>query len=205
MSAAVVICKSHYPYYLAHELGERLLGDTKRVSRGLAQLATSRSSVDYQVVLGNQLDQHRPEGQRRPTLAPYWVAERTDIPSAWGLPIGALLEHRRRLARVPSRRISQARSLFDRVRTLPAEEADAAWVAGVGSLLRRMERDRGTHSGPMRAALRELGGLEPSWYEVNRQIVDQSWRGHALADVLVGWDWLFDLEYPPDAYEGGER
>lgn len=80
MSAAVVICKSKYPYKLAHQRAETLLKATKRHAKLLAA-ATGlyRSALNFEVVTGNQIITHA-HGENSPhtrTLRPYWVLPST--------------------------------------------------------------------------------------------------------------------------------
>ena len=172
MTAAVVICKANYPYYLAHEIGEHRLSEAKRMVKALAAQKEIRlSAVDFEVVLGSQAAPKEHMGQRRPTLCPYWVTgkeagdeepekdriwreriEQTLRQEGWGLPIHALLEQRVGLVGTPARRLSQLRGLFD-----PASgiiDAELQWDNEMRRLMKRVERDLEpgkTH--PMRAAL----------------------------------------------------
>ncbi len=211
MTAAVVICKANYPYYLAHQIGERRLADAKRMVKALvAQTGTHLSAVDFEVVLGSQIEPKELAGERRPTMRPYWVkgGDGVKIPPGWGLSVDELLDWRYRLVYAASRRRSQLRGLFDRVPALP-NDADALrqWDDELERLLKRIERDleRGaTH--PVRAALETLGGTRlEEWYHVERESDQDSWRGHSLPDLLRGWDWMFNLDLAPVKYEGGER
>lgn len=202
MSAAVVICKANYPYYLAHQIGEERLSATKRAVKALGDTGVRLSAVDFEIVLGSQAAPHTRKGTRRSTLRPYWVTE-GEGPSRWGLPISKLLDWRYRLVDTPSRRLSQLREHFDRIRQQSADQ----WDAGLRDILGRIERDRpaGEHD-PVRTALEDLGGVNlASWYELDRKSDEDFRRGHGMPDLLRAWDWTLNLDHSPIAYEGGER
>jgi len=188
MTAAVVFCKANYPYYLAHDIGEDRLSETKRMVKALARTGTHLSAVDFEIVLGSQIAPQAPTGERRPTLRPYWVTDGA-VPSGWGLSINALLEWRYRLAQVPSRRLSQLRALFNRA---PQDDDRERWGRDLHRLLKRVERDWG------RVELEE-------WYSVERESDEEFWHGHALPDLLRVWDWALKLDIAPVEYEGGGR
>jgi hypothetical protein len=202
MSAAVVICKANYPYYLAHQIGEERLGATKRAVKALADEGTRLSAVDFEVVLGSQAAPHERTGKWRPTLRPYWVT-RGEAPSRWGLSINDLLTWRRQLVGTPARRRSQLREHFDQV----SKDGNDGWDEGLQRILKRIERDwTRKEKHPVRRALEALGGLKlEDWYALERKNDEDFWHGHGLPDLLRAWDWTWDLGYPPIAYEGGER
>ena len=207
LSAVVVICKANYPYYLAHQIGEERLAETKRAVKALAQQQRKRgsalyfSAVDFEVVLGSQIEPPAFDGKRRVTLRPYWVAEQ-EIPAGWGLPLRALLDERYNLSILPARRRSALRALLDRV---PSNGDTNRWNHELERLLARVERDwRWQESHPLRQALTALGGtcLE-DWPKIDRKYEGKTWTGHGMGDLLRVWDWAFDLNKAPVEYEGG--
>lgn len=205
MTAAVVICKANYPYYLARQIGEERLSAAKRMVKALAKTGVHLSSVDWEVVLGSQAAPKELTGKRRSTLRPYWVTD-DKVPPRWGLSANALLDWRYRLAlaQIPSRRRSQLRELFDRVSSLHDEQQ---WNNELERLLERIERDwaqKGKH--PMQVALEELGGVKlEEWYSVERKNDEDFRQGHGMPDLLRVWEWALDLDRPRSEYEGGER
>ena len=203
MSAAVVICKANYPYYLAHQIGEKRLSETKRVVKALADEGSRFSAVDFEIVLGSQVAPEERAGSRRPTLCPYWVTG-GQVPSKWGLSINALLECRRELVGTPARRLSQLREHFDRV---PKEGDDSWWNEGLERILERIKRDWGREDKhPVQKVLEKLGGIKlEDWHKLGRWNDEDFRYGHGLPDLLQAWDWTLDLDHPPIAYEGGER
>jgi hypothetical protein len=165
MTAVVVLCKANYPYYLAHDIGERRLSEAKRVVKALAASdwmgdgqPHRLSAVDFEVVLGSQVEPVSYTGEQRPTLRPYWVTsggdrdgekaeERQKTAEAlrrggWGLPVQALLDQRIALNEVPSRRLSRLRELLDRVSTAGDDAATyRQWDEELERLMARVERD----------------------------------------------------------------
>jgi hypothetical protein len=204
MSAAVVICKANYPYYLAHQIGEERLGATKRAVKALGDAGTRLSAVDFEVVLGSQAAPDVQTGKRRRTLRPYWVPPEGEgvVPDRWGLALGQLLDWRHQLVGTPSRRLSQLREHFDR----DLEDVDG-WNAGLRRILARIERDwTRDEKHPVRRALEALGGVDlDDWYELARKNDEDFHQGHGLPDLLRAWDWALSLDHSPIAYEGGER
>lgn len=205
MTAAVVICKANYPYYLAHQIGEHRLSAAKQMVKALAaEKELHLSAVDFEVVLGSQAAPKELTNGRRPTLRPYWATDE-DVPPGWGLSIETLLDWRYRLAHTPpSRRRSQLRELFDRVSSLHDEQQ---WDDELERLLERIERDWGREENhPVRTALKELGGMKlEEWYRVERESDEERWQGHVMPDLLRVWEWALDLDRPLVEYEGGER
>lgn len=80
IAAAVVICKSTYPYALAHRRASELLKKAKRQSKLLAaEKGEYLSAVNFEVILGNRLAGLDDRDDNRlilPTLRPYWVAKK---------------------------------------------------------------------------------------------------------------------------------
>jgi hypothetical protein len=157
--------------------------------------------VDFEVVLGSQIEPPAFDGERRATLRPYWVAEK-EIPAGWGLPLRALLDERYNLSILPARRRSALRALLDRV---PSNDDTDRWNHELEQLLARVERDwRWKESHPLRRALTALGSTRlEDWPKIDRKYEDQAWKGHGMGDLLRVWDWAFDLNRAPGEYEGG--
>lgn len=208
MTAAVVICKANYPYYLAHDIGKERLSAAKRAVKALAADTETRlSAVDLEIVIGSQIETEARSGKYRPTLRPYWVRDTDGAqpPAGWGLTLDLLFDWRLGLAQIPSRRISQLRALYDRVDSASPE----AWQKEQDQLLERIKRDVGQDAlHPVHRAMEELGGVElANWYDIRRTNVkeEERWQGHGLPDLLRAWDWTFQLDLTPAEYEGGGR
>ena len=224
MTAAVVICKQTYPYYLAHEVGEERLGAAKRVVKALAHQEGLRlSAVDFEFIVSSQLP--RPERERsqerRATLRPYWVTPVSDGPNEpdepakmpdpfkWGLTIDGLLKWRLALRQVPSRHLSRLRALYDPLQMpRPGRPEEEDWEFERKDFLMRAGRDyEGKGDPPIVRAVKALGGETLSdWPLMQRtDSRDDDWYGHALPDLLRVWDFALYLDKSDVDYERGER
>lgn len=213
MAAAVVICKASHPYALAHEAGHAALKEAKRAIKLLAeqQPLTARSAVNFEIILGGQLNPSEDSGSVRTTLRPYWSAA---VPEGWGLPLDQLLDHRLALVPAPNKRIAALRELFD-APLLPQKVDDAsqaAWRRRLAYLLGRIERRSGAGAAvpaAVLAALRDLGdgrlgSKEESptspWRRVQRGLAAPAWHGHGLPDLIEAWDYTLRLDRPRGDY-----
>jgi hypothetical protein len=226
----VVICKRTYPYYLAHEVGEKRLAAAKRVVKALAdQEKLYRSAVDFEFIISSQLP--RPERKvaqrsgpdRRATLRPYWVTpdERLGAagagvsaqmpnPSKWGKAIDDLLTWRLELSQEPSRQLSRLRDQYDPASLPQPGQADRekAWTQRHEDLMTRASRAyKKRADAPTVQASQALGGERlDQWPRMERtDDRDEDWYGHALPDLLRVWDFAFDMKKQDADYEGGER
>jgi hypothetical protein len=194
VAVAVVICKAKYPYYLAHQRGEKLLKQAKQVTKRWAteNNETPRSIVSFEVILGSRLGGIERTEAYRPTLGPYWVGGDVD---GWGLDIKHLLEQRHALRALPRRRLAQLRAHFD-VLTEVKDNEFKAWSKRLDQLLARFPNGQREIA---EAALRDLGGRD--LYCVERTTDRKDWCGHALPDLLDAWDFAFDLGCSRTDYE----
>jgi hypothetical protein len=204
VSTAVVICKGKYPYSLAHQAGENRLKEAKRVSRMLALNGVRLSSVNYEVILSNRLVRSPEKSNVRPTLRPYWSNSK-DIPEGWGLPIQCIIDQRRKLSCIASKRLSELSRLYD----YPAIPKDLVhddfkiWLQSLSHLLERIGRSEEQKT-LVEKALRALGGKEEAnWYSINYGS-KEFWNGHGLPDLLEAWDFALSLDYDKKYY-GVER
>lgn len=200
LGVAVVICKAKYPYYLAHDRGHELLEQAKRLGKGWAQSSgkTPRSTVNFEVILGNRLAEEGAAGEYRPTLRPYWTGD--DNVDGWGLSIRHLLAQRLKLKNLPHRRLAQLRAIFDEMSHQDHEQREKT-LQRLEKLIRRIAHisdydDTAAH------ALEALGG-RATLYKVRRATDKSHWEGHAMPDLLDAWDFAYDLAKSSSDYEGG--
>ena len=216
MAAAVVICKSKYPYALAHRRGEELLEEAKRLCKQLAADHNEyRSAVNFEVILGNRLTgQLETEGKEtiRRSLKPYWVIPENGALSTdaqqYGIALDSLLEERLALRDVPNKRLHELRTAFadlpDDIREIERHTRLANWEK---SLQRPFERSR--HKKKLWAAMNSLGqpaaGESNShhWREVKRKDVNH--LAHGLPDLFEVWDFAQRLDKNLSAYEAQEE
>lgn len=218
VAAAVVICKSKYPYALAHRRAEQLLKEAKRHSKLLAaEQGEYLSAVSFEVILGNRLagdGDGDDEGRKgiQPTLRPYWVAE-GELPvsaSVRGVELKQLLNQRYELRNVPNKRLVELRNRFGdhpvQITVLDRREALESWTARIERPLRRSGKST---EQKLRAALEALGkpkndgGDLHNWREVKR--ANKTPLAHGMLDLLEAWDFAQDLSHGPEAYEPKEE
>lgn len=156
VAAAVVICKSKYPYALAHRRAEQLLKEAKRHSKLLAaESGEHLSAVSFEVILGNRLagDEDANDERRKaiqPTLRPYWVAKGELSTSATerGIDLRKLLAQRLALKDVPNKRLKEVRRQFERlpmdIHTTNRDKQLAEWTNKLEALLKRIDKKRRT-------------------------------------------------------------
>lgn len=208
ISAAVVICKASYPYYLAHRRGEELLSQAKQMGKrwGVENKANPRSTITFELILGNRIAGVELSGEEnRPTLKPYWTH---DAPEGWGLPMQKVLEQRFALADagVSQKRLIQFRSLFDRLPPKQSGEngrkAFACWQKDCNQLLQRVKQRSEKEGRALQTAFDTLGGRD--LYNLQRATDEEAWYGHGLPDLITAWDYTFDLSKSMADYEGGK-
>jgi hypothetical protein len=203
IAAVVVICKESYPYRLAYRAGLERLGRAKQLSKALAyETGEHLSVVDFEVILGSQIVEAPKEGERRPTLRPFWVLpdDKRTVPPEWGLPLHRLIEQRSSLSKLPNKRLAQLRMRFDQMPKTAGPEFES-WKNELEQLLSRIGRDEETGN-VAKSALEHLGGGKPGWlFNVNRKTDEEVWQGHALPDLLEAWDFAIDLDKDRDDYE----
>ena len=226
VAAAVVICKSKYPYALAHRRAEELLKEAKRHSKLLAaETGEHLSAVSFEVILGNRLAGEEDANEERrkailPTLRPYWVTEGELSPVAKerGIGLSQLLAQRLVLKDVPNKRLIEVRKQFER---LPADinsrnrdEQLAAWTVKLEAMLKRSDKKKDVNGqrvivNPLRDALVALGkGANDgngahNWREVKRG--ENTPLAHGILDLLEAWDFAQNLDHGPDDYEPKEE
>lgn len=208
MSATVVICKSKYPYALAHQRGEALLKQTKQMSKRLAvQYDEHHSVVNFEVILGNRLAGQGGDNEEmlvRQSLRPYWVsyenATLSERAQEYSINLHALLSERLALKDVPNKRLHEIRRHFDDLPQVSlAAEADAELDEWRAKLKRPIQRSG--YESKLNAAMQELGDRNKghNWRWSNRG--DNSFLAHGFLDLLQIWHFAQDLGKTPDDYE----
>jgi hypothetical protein len=219
VAAAVVICKSKYPYALAHRRAEELLKEAKRQCKLLAaETGEHLSSVNFEVIVGNRLAGLEDEDEQsasavRSTLRPYWVARDGLSVTAQerGIDLKQLLAQRMTLKDVPNKRLAELRRRFE---DLPPnlsvqnrmQEMENWTNRKLGRILSRLNKASRSN---VEAALKELGKSKDDdngshhWREIKRG--DGSPLAHGMLDLLEAWDFAQDLALGPDKYEAKEE
>lgn len=218
VAAAVVICKSKYPYALAHRRAEELLKEAKRRCKLLAaEKGEHLSAVNFEVILGNRLagleEEDEQAGGVRPTLRPYWVTNNGLPASAQerGIELKQLLDQRLALKNFPNKRLAELRRCFE---DLPAditihnrhEELESWTTRKLSRILQRLGSSFRAH---VEAALHALGKRKDEgtgrhhWREIPGR--DGTLLAHGMLDLLEAWDFAQDLGHSPDKYEPQEE
>jgi len=226
MSAAVVICKAKYPYTLAHQHGEGLLKEAKRLTKAVALKnpnSPAHSIVHFDLILGSRIaGAGAGSGDKyRAGLRPYWVTKPDDIegqsdadpyplaplapvPNHVGLPLDRLIDWRLKLGSLPSRRLAQLRALFAPGR-LPTSETLGRWQARLGQVIGRVVERGQEQADFLHKMLADLGGQEDGWwYNVSRpgpKPDENAFLGHGLPDLLEMWDFSWKLAVDRSKYE----
>jgi hypothetical protein len=219
VAAAVVICKSKYPYALAHRRAKELLKEAKRHCKLLAaERGEHLSAVNFEVILGNRLagleeEDEQVNGGVKRTLRPYWVTNNGLPASAQerGIELRQLLEQRLKLKNVPNKRLAELRRRFE---DLPSDmavrnrhqELEDWTTRKLARILQRLGSSSRTH---VEAALQSLGKPKDEgigrhhWREVPGR--DGGLLAHGMLDLLEAWDFAQDLDHSPDDYEPQEE
>lgn len=195
MSAAIVICKSKYPFHLAHQRGEQLLKEAKRLSKSQPQ--QPMSVVNFELIVGNRLVDHsRESGDNRPTLRPYWVG---NPPANSNPSVQQMLNARLSLNSLPQKRRAQFRAFFEPPLLQTGETQRGRWRDDLETIANRIGKlgddDGVTHN--IKYALAMLGNDRGAFY----------WRtlptfsGNALPEVLDAWEFLYDLQQDQKKYK----
>lgn len=219
VAAAVVICKSKYPYALAHRRAEALLKEAKRQSKLLAaETGEHLSSVTFEVILGNRLAGLEDEDEQtasviRPTLRPYWVAPSGLSADAQerGIDLKELLAQRLALKDIPNKRLAELRHRFEDLRPAMTVQDRTQkledWTDHkLGKVLGRLSKSSRTK---VEAALQALGkprnegNNNHHWRRIPRG--EDDLLAHGMLDLLEVWDFAQDLDKSPDDYEPQEE
>jgi len=229
VAAAVVICKSKYPYTLAHRRAHTLLKEAKRLSKAhAAEHEESLSTVNFEVILGNRLERQGAGREQaiRPTLRSYWVTESPDHLSpeakARTSDLSVLIRQRYELRDVPNRRLNELRRRFGEALDVPQSKELPLWLKEwsdkIEPFLERSGEPRktaGTASAtqrkqPIRDALAALGSARGA-SEDNTHWWREEWTGQkslyhqGLPDVLEAWDYALDMTKERSEYERSEE
>ncbi len=195
MSAAIVICKSKYPFHLAHQRGEQLLKEAKRLSKSRPQ--QPMSVINFELIVGNRLIDHsRETGDHRPTLRPYWVG---DPPVNSNPSVQQMLDVRLNLNALPQKRRAQLRAFFEPPLLQTEAPKRDKWrkeLEKAASRIGKLSDDEGI-ARTIQDALIALGSDRDAFYWRTLP----SFSGNALPEVLDAWDFLYDLQQDQKKYK----
>lgn len=199
IAAAVVICKASYPFHLAHQRGEELLKNAKRRAKSATK---SCSTVNFELIIGNEYGQPSANSAYRLTLRPYWSAAGPDD-SQQTVDLQTFLDARLQLKDVPQKRRVQLRHFFEAGQLPPKTDANARrqWAQDVDAWIKRSVklRDGSATTGELwQSLLHKLGSEQSYWREEIEH--DKPVFINALPDLLDHWDFLYDLDHKRQDY-----
>lgn len=211
IAAAVVICKSKYPYALAYQRAKDLLKQAKQQSKRLAA-ATGEylSAVHFEVILGNRLatleDSEHNRIIRR-TLRPYWVTENalSEDVQEYGVAFNTLLQQRYALKDFPNKRLAELRRCFEEtpIDVPMTKRKDALDQWATSELARILVRLSEREYRNVKDALIALGSNK-SHYWRDVKWGDATPLAHGMLDLLEAWEFAQNLSHNPDEYEPQE-
>ncbi len=190
IAASIVMCKGKFPYLLAHDIGEELLEVAKKSSK-----ENKKSTISLKVISGNEIVKAPDEKKKFVAGFPAYSIEE----------LKKLVEYRFELKDLPGTRRAQLEALFHKAEDLQEENSRTAyqrmqyeWLPEMEGILKRLEKNQ---RDKVKKALKELGDEKR---EDNWQIIDGSYH-HKLPDLLLAWDFAYDLERDLSEYEGVEE
>lgn len=229
ISAALIFCKSNYPYHLAHKRGEELLRKAKRFSKRFHEKGEAVAALNFDYVIGNQLvKSHKdPKGELLRTMNPFWILPSKKPECAEkSVNLKALIDFRYALSEMPKGQREKARALFDEFYQEAKDVIDSkreafyaqwtaqtrAWLARLKTLYGRVDKAEPLWLDALQTALVDLGNPQPKdetkdpifWRRLARYRQSTQLR-HAFPDLLEIWDYAQDLDKPLSEYQEVEQ
>ena len=184
ISAAVIICKGKFPYLIAHELGEELLKIAKKRAK-----KEKLSTISFALIKGNELVKSREEKKTFVAGFPAYTIEELE----------KVIDYRYVLRKLPGTRRAQLEHLFLRAEKLDFNEMQSEWKKDQQVLLSRLDKNIKTE---VEEAFRELGNpTEDAPYWINE---GENYY-HKLPDLLIAWDYAYNLGKDVSEYEEEEE
>ena len=185
MSAAVVICKGKFPYSIAHALGEELLKKAKKRAK-----KERVSTISFTLIKGNELVKS-PEEDKKTFVAGFPTYTIDELKK--------LIDYRYELRKLPGTRRAQLEHLFLKAEKLDFARMQSEWMAERTHILNRLDDEELRNS--IKKALEELGDKaeEHKWLDLDGVYY------HKLPDLLIAWDYAYDLEKDVSEYEEAEE
>lgn len=224
IGAAVILCKGHFPYRIAHERGEARLNQAKQLSKSFVQATGDKerlSAISFEMIAGNELIEQKDEVERRfrAELRPYWVDdELSEDASSYGMSLITLLKQRLDLQGTPGKRLAELRALYASEALPEEKETDAAikhlqetWEPRLLRLKQRMDATEAKSGGNLLWSLRALGAKQgigfDYWREVRRGEGGNPFSFYAsgLPDLIEVWDYAQSLDREMVDYKNEDR
>ncbi len=218
ISAALVICKGHYPYTLVYRCGHALLEGTKQISKAVAAEKNERvhSALAVHAIVGSEIVREQDSAKKFvASLSPYWLGEPKQLTPGQqeaGIALQTLLGQRLKFKDLPNKRRAEARALFA-PSELPNDSRNvSAWKSKLEDLRKRIiatARDADAQDvKDFDAAFEQLGDpggkANGYWREVKRsEHRDSKYHAHGLPDLIELWNYAQDLDCNLAEYQEG--
>jgi len=216
ISAAVVFCKTKYPYHLAHQRGAALLNQAKNFTKTYAENNKQFPCLGFEIVIGNQLVKPAPPEPLRyvNSMNPFWLQTPSQPEIAKkSVALEKLLNSRFALKNMPRKRLAELREFFS-PEHLPEDDDDTKWARRIQNWI---ARSKTVHTNTqwinaLEKALAELGNgaANPekptsieivTWRDVDRHYGQKIRMHHGMPDLIEVWDYAQDLETPLRKYK----
>ena len=186
ISAAVIICKGNFPYLIAYQHGEELLNVAKKCAKEQT-IEKKSSTISFKLIKGNEIVKSAQEEKRFVSGFPAYATKELE----------ELIKCRYKLKNLPGTRRIQLENLFSREDKLDSSEMENKWISEKERVFSRLENELETI--PLNEAIRDLGdpAEDHYWLWIN------GIRHHKLSDLLIAWDYTYDLN--KDMIEYGEE
>ena len=213
MSVAVMFCKGKYPYSLAHQRGETLLKEAKKMNKRLAaESGQYLSVINFEIIQGNQMPENdHSKEQFVTTLRPYWITDEaiqsSEKASPYGVGIQTILEQRFALRHISTKRLHEIRRIFS-PQNLPSIPHPSQMNVALEPWFTKLRRvlNRSKQYDALDASLRALGG-EPEmsyWRQIDRGY-NAIYKANGILDLILAWSFAQDLDHAPWEYEPQEE
>lgn len=210
ISAAIVICKSNYPYMLAHRFGESLLKEAKTFSRWANFEGKGKvSAICFGLISGNEIGSPKVNGGNyRSTMGVYLAEDNKSLGSnefSDLLPISKLIHYRRELASLPGKRRNELEELYGDKLPEKSEKnvEENVWNQELENLINRIKKIDSNEGNKLEKALEDLGSTKSSnkGYWKNIGFHHQTFKSNGLSDLLTMWDYTFALDKKQEEYK----
>ena len=180
VSAAIVICKSSFPYKMAHEIGENLLNNAKSIAK------TQKKSAISTLVI-TRSDQPLGEVGANNIFKMNYLAFFYDN-------ICNLIDYRLELKEFPQTKQAKLRKLYYDSTEMNFQDMKDKWVPKLNNYLNRLEEDLRKR---VSKALQDLGDKKKIgfWKEIDGN------HYNGIINLLDLWNFSYKIELKPTDYE----
>ncbi|MBD3213034.1 MAG: hypothetical protein GF311_10540 [Candidatus Lokiarchaeota archaeon] len=182
LSASVVICKSTFPYRIAHQIGEELLNTAKKISK-----SNGDSAISFMLISGS-LSSNIEKDREEMFVMNYPAFSITQISN--------LIEDRYELRSFSQTKRIRLKKLYEKAKNLNFQEMESSWYEKLSRFLTRLPREIATK---LENSLRKFGDPNRAGYW--ERIEDKYYNG--VTQLIDVWNFCCDLEKSPNEYITG--